>query len=65
MLESPQCSVLTACLPACLPAYLPAAGPPQLMMSFTADGQLDPALQQQRDEMHGISTQEVRTGSKQ
>jgi hypothetical protein len=35
------------------------AGPLQLMMSFTADGQLDPALQQQRDEMHGISSEEV------
>jgi hypothetical protein len=29
------------------------------MMSFTTDGQLDPALQQQRDEMHGISSEEV------
>eukprot|EP00882_Tetradesmus_deserticola_P003087 GHRQ01003276.1.p1 GENE.GHRQ01003276.1~~GHRQ01003276.1.p1 ORF type:complete len:263 (+),score=96.94 GHRQ01003276.1:80-868(+) len=35
-------------------------GPPQLMMSFTGDGQLDPALQQQRDEMHGISSEEIR-----
>jgi hypothetical protein len=29
------------------------------MMSFTGDGQLDPALQQQRDEMRGISSEEV------
>ncbi|WIA30812.1 hypothetical protein OEZ86_000870 [Tetradesmus obliquus] len=35
-------------------------GPPQLMMSFTADGQLDPALQKQRDDMHGISSEEIR-----
>eukprot|EP00879_Flechtneria_rotunda_P000224 GHRR01000298.1.p1 GENE.GHRR01000298.1~~GHRR01000298.1.p1 ORF type:complete len:257 (+),score=68.82 GHRR01000298.1:291-1061(+) len=35
-------------------------GPPQLMMSFTADGQIDPALIEERDKMYGISTEKIR-----
>eukprot|EP00775_Hariotina_reticulata_P005866 gene5866-6107_t len=35
-------------------------GPPQLMMSFTEDGQLDPALLKARDETFGISTEQIR-----
>lgn len=35
-------------------------GPPQLMMSFTADGQLDPALLEERDKMFGLSTSTIR-----
>lgn len=34
-------------------------GPPQLMMSFTSDGQLDPALLKERDDLYSISTKEV------
>jgi hypothetical protein len=33
-------------------------GPPQLMMSFTADGQVDPELVKKRDEDYGISTEQ-------
>ena len=32
------------------------AGPPQLMMSFTADGQLDPQLVAQRDAMASVDS---------
>ena len=32
------------------------AGPPQLMMSFTADGQLDPQLLAQRDSMASVDS---------
>lgn len=46
------CSALP---PACCPA-----GPPQLMMSFTADGQLDPALLQERDKMFNLDTGMIR-----
>ncbi|GBF89453.1 hypothetical protein Rsub_02025 [Raphidocelis subcapitata] len=35
-------------------------GPPQLMVSFTADGQLDPALIEERDRALGVSTAEAR-----
>ena len=35
------------------------AGPPQLMMAFTAPGQLDPALLMARDEKYGIDSLKV------
>lgn len=35
------------------------AGPPQLMMAFTAPGQLDPALLKARDEKYGIDSLKV------
>ena len=35
----------------------PAAGPPQLMMSLTEDGMLDPELVKKRDADYGISTE--------
>lgn len=35
-------------------------GPPQLMMSFTSDGQLDPALIEERDKMYSIDTAKIR-----
>lgn len=35
-------------------------GPPQLMMSFTKDGQLNPALMEDRDKRYGKSTAEVK-----
>jgi hypothetical protein len=36
-------------------------GVPQLMMGFTADGQIDPAILAARDERFGISSEEKRT----
>ncbi|KAJ3282018.1 hypothetical protein HK104_011148 [Borealophlyctis nickersoniae] len=35
-------------------------GPPSLMMSFTADGQLDPELVAKRDKMFNVDTQELK-----
>ena len=35
------------------------AGPPQLMMAFTAPGQLDPSLLKARDEKYGIDSLKV------
>lgn len=40
-------------------------GPPQLMMSFTKDGQIDPALLKERDERLGKSTEAVKEARKQ
>lgn len=36
------------------------AGPPQLMMAFTADGQLHQELLDERDQRYGISTADKR-----
>ena len=52
---------LQGCASRCLPHFFPllhcpGAGPPQLMMAFTADGQVRPELVEERDRRYGIST---------
>ena len=49
--------------------YLPSlhtwfAGPPQLMMSFTKPGQIDPELLRARDKEHGKDTEAVKAARK-
>jgi Protein of unknown function (DUF1264) len=50
--------VVVSCASAtCSNSSDPSAGPPQLMMSLTEDGMLDPELVKKRDADYGISTE--------
>lgn len=46
----------------CVPPPSYPTGPPQLMMAFTADGHIDPALISARDARYGVDFKEIRAG---